>query len=122
MIIPFFGISQETHMLANNDSVYVKVDSMPIFPEGETAMFKFVSTNVIYPKEAIRNNISGKVFLSFVIGKDGVVKDIKVLRRIHPLLDEEAINVVRKMPKWKPGKHNGELVNVSYRLPINFVL
>lgn len=77
---------------------------------------------VKYPMIAQENNIQGKVFVQFVIEKDGSVSDVKVARSVDPSLDKEAIRVVKAMPKWKPGKQRGKPVRVSYTVPINFQL
>jgi TonB family protein len=107
---------------ADADTVYNIVEQMPEFPGGEQAMMKFVAENVKYPQEAKDKNISGRVFVSFVIEKDGSVSNVKVLRGIGGGCDEEAARVISAMPKWKPGKQKGEPVRVSYQIPINFKL
>ena len=107
---------------ADADTVYNVVEQMPEFPGGEQAMMKFVAENVKYPQEAKDKNISGRVFVSFVVEKDGSVNEVKVLRGIGGGCDEEAVRVISAMPKWKPGKQKGEPVRVSYQIPINFKL
>ena len=107
---------------ADADTVYNIVEQMPEFPGGEQAMMKFVAENVKYPQEAKDKNISGRVFVSFVVEKDGSVSNVKVLRGIGGGCDEEAARVISAMPKWKPGKQKGEPVRVSYQIPINFKL
>ena len=104
------------------NDVFVLVEQMPEFPGGQEAMFKFLSATIIYPKEARDNGIEGKVFVNFTIEKDGSINEVKVIRGVHPLLDEEAVRVVESFPKWKPGKQKGKTVRVSYNLPLNFVL
>lgn len=111
-----------TNMSADGDDVYIIVEQMPIFPGGDEALRNFVTNNVQYPEEAHKNGISGRVFICFVVGKDGSVQDVKVARSINPLLDAEAIRVVKSMPKWTPGQHRGKPVKVSYTIPINFSL
>ncbi len=106
----------------NNDSIYQTVDEMPKFPGGEQAMFKFISENVKYPQEAKDKNISGRVFVNFVVEKDGSVDEVKVLRSIGGGCDEEAVRVVKSMPKWTPGKQKGKPVRVSYIIPFVFKL
>ena len=71
---------------------------------------------------ALENGIQGKVFVEFVIEKDGSITNVRVLRSVDPSLDKEAIRVVSSMPKWKPGKQRGKAVRVSYTVPINFKL
>lgn len=94
----------------------------PSFPGGDAAMYAWLSKNLQYPPIAQENGISGTVVVSFVIGKDGSVSDVKVVRGKDPSLDKEAVRVVSKMPKWNPGKQNGQNVRVSYTLPVKFQL
>ena len=104
------------------DSVFQIVDQMPDFPGGAEALLKFVAGEVKYPEKAKEEGISGRVFVSFVIEKDGSVSNVKVVRGIGGGCDEEAARVISAMPKWKPGKQKGEPVRVSYQIPINFKL
>ena len=106
----------------SNDTVFNIVEEMPKFPGGDEAMFKFIAENVKYPEKAKDEGISGRVFISFVIEKDGSVSNVKVLRGIGGGCDEEAARVISSMPKWKPGKQKGEFVRVSYQIPIMFKL
>lgn len=100
--------------------IFQVVEDMPQFPGGSVQ--KWIAKNVQYPMIAQENNIQGKVFVQFVIEKDGSVSDVKVARSVDPSLDKEAIRVVKAMPKWKPGKQRGKPVRVSYTVPINFQL
>lgn len=102
------------------EDVYTIVENMPEFPGGQEAMFKFLAKNIIYPKEAKEKGIEGKVYVNFTIEADGSIGDIKVIRGVHPLLDNEAVRVVKSFPKWKPGTQRGKPVRVSYNLPITF--
>jgi protein TonB len=104
----------------SNDKVFEKVEDMPEFPGGEQAMMDFVSKNVVYPKEAQEKGISGRVMVSFIVEKDGSVNEVKIVRGIGGGCDEEAVRVVKSMPKWKPGKMKGKPVRVSYMMPIIF--
>ena len=106
----------------DNDTVYNIIEQMPEFPGGAEAMMKFIAGNIKYPEAAIDKNIEGRVFVSFVIEKDGSVSNVKVLRGIGGGCDEEAARVISSMPKWKPGKQKGEFVRVSYQIPIMFKL
>ena len=106
----------------NNDSIYQIVDEMPQYPGGEKAMMEYVAKNVKYPQEAKDKEIQGRVFVSFVIEKDGSVSTVKVMRGIGGGCDEEAVRVVSSMPKWKPGIKDGKPVRVSYMMPLNFKL
>ncbi|MFB6341011.1 energy transducer TonB [Saccharicrinis sp. FJH62] len=102
--------------------IYIKPEDMPSFPGGEMAMMSYLSNIIRYPAEAQKKGIQGRVYVNFVIKKDGTIKNIKVIRGVHQSLNEEAVRVVKNMPKWIPGKVNGIPVNVSFMLPINFVL
>ena len=106
----------------SNDKVFEKVEDMPEFPGGEQAMMDFVSKNVQYPKEAMEKGISGRVMVGFIVEKDGSIGDVKVVKGIGGGCDEEAVRVVKAMPKWKPGKEKGKPVRVSYMMPIFFKL
>lgn len=104
------------------DSIYNTVEVMPEFPGGMEAMMKYFAENIKYPEEAKEKGISGRVFVQFVIEKDGSVSNVKVLRSIGGGCDEEAVRVVKGMPKWKPGMQKGKAVRVHYNLPLNFKL
>ena len=106
----------------DNDTVYQIVEEIPQFPGGENALMEYVSKNVVYPEEAKEKEIQGRVFISFVVEKDGSIGEVKVLRGIGGGCDEEAARVISSMPKWKPGKQKGEFVRVSYQIPIMFKL
>jgi len=100
--------------------VYLNVDQMPIFPGGLKAMRVFLAMNVKYPREAIQSKIHGKVYVNFVVDELGDVTNIKVIKGVYKVLDDEAIRVIKLMPKWEPGRMEGKAVKVSYTVPINF--
>ena len=103
--------------------VFVVVESMPEFPGGQQALFKYLSENVKYPVIAQDNGIQGRVICQFVVNKDGSIVDVEVVRSGgDPSLDKEAIRVIKSMPKWKPGKQRGKPVRVKYTVPVNFKL
>ena len=102
------------------DHVYQVVDEMPQFPGGNRAMMAYIGQNIKYPAEAVAKGIEGRVVVQFVVNKEGDLQDIKVMKSIDPLLDQEAIRVISSMPKWTPGKLKGEAVNIQYTLPIQF--
>ena len=106
----------------DSDGVYLMPDQLPEFPGGIQAMMKFLSTNIKYPVEAQKKGISGRVIVQFVIMEDGTLDQAKVVRGVDPLLDEEALRVVKSMPKWKPGMDRGEAVKVRFTAPIMFNL
>ncbi|MGL5682615.1 MAG: energy transducer TonB [Marinifilaceae bacterium] len=100
--------------------IFQVVEDMPQFPHGNVQAW--IAKNVKYPVIARENGIQGKIFIQFVIEKDGSITDVKVVRGVDPSLDKEASRVISSMPKWKPGKQRGKAVRVSYTLPINFTL
>jgi TonB family protein len=104
------------------DTTHFEYEIMPWFPGGENELIKFLSTNVVYPLKARRKNIYGKVIIEFTVNKSGDVEDVQIKKSVHRLLDEEALRVVHKMPKWLPGFQDGEPVSVLYVLPISFKL
>ena len=104
------------------DTVYQTVEEMPEFPDGIEGLMDYVAQNVKYPESAKENNLQGRVIVKFVIEKDGSVSNVEVGRGWGNELDDEAVRVVKAMPKWKPGKQDGKPVRVSFMLPINFKL
>ncbi len=102
--------------------IFFIVEDMPEFPGGELALRKWIAENVKYPAAARENDIKGKVYVRFAVTEKGKVDKVSVVRGVHPLLDEAAINVVKKLPKWKPGRQRGKPVSVWYTVPINFQL
>lgn len=104
-----------------NDACFL-VDEMPQFPGGEEAMMKFLVENVKYPDSVKECPSSGTVIVTFIVETDGSLSNIKILRSVEESLDNEAIRVVKSMPKWEPGKQNGEKVRVNYNLPLRFSL
>jgi protein TonB len=102
--------------------VFFIVEDMPVFPGGDLALRKYIAQSIKYPVIAQENGIQGKVFITFVVGKDGSVTNARIARGVDPSLDKEALRVVNTLPKWKPGKQRGKPVRVSYTVPINFVL
>ena len=109
----------ETPKPVNDNNVYNSVDELPSFPGG---ISQWLSQNLQYPPIAQENGIQGTVVVQFVVEKNGSLSDVKVIRSKDPSLDNEALRVVRNMPKWKPGKLNGSPVRVSFTLPITFKL
>jgi protein TonB len=114
--------SQVTRSESESDDIFTVVEQMPEFPGGDNALNDFIIKNLKYPEEAKKQNIQGKVWIGFIVDKEGNVLEIEALRGIGGGCDEEAVRVVALMPKWKPGKQSGKPVVVKYRLPINFTL
>ena len=105
-----------------HEKIFTTVEQMPQFPGGEAALMKYLAEHLRYPEEAQQNNIQGRVIVQFVIEKTGNIGQVKVLRGKHPSLDKEAVRVIKSLPKFIPGKNNGQPVNCYYTLPINFKL
>lgn len=104
------------------DKIFDVVEEAPEFPGGMAALNKFFRENVKYPVMAQEMNIQGKVFVKFTVWKDGSVRDVQVVRSADKSLDQEAIRLVSRMPKWKPGKQRGKAVNCKFTVPVTFKL
>ena len=111
-----------THQKPQEEEVYTLVEKMPAFPGGDEARVKFMQENIKYPEEARKNGISGTVYVSFVVEKDGEITHVELLRGVNELLDDEALRVVKMMPAYEPGIQRGKPVRVQYNLPIQFNL
>ncbi len=107
---------------AEEAQVFFIVEEMPEFPGGEAALRAFIAKSINYPVIAQENGIQGKVYVTFVVDKDGGISEAKIARGVDASLDKEALRVVNSLPKWKPGKQRGKPVRVSYTVPISFVL
>ena len=105
------------------DVIFYVVESMPEFPGGTQAMYKYIGENLKYPVIAQENGIQGRVVCQFTVNKDGSLVDIEVVRSAADAsLDKEAVRVIKSMPKWKPGKQRNQPVRVKFTLPVNFKL
>ena len=102
--------------------IFQIVEEMPAYPGGDQKLMEFIAKGIKYPQIARETGIQGRVFVGFVVEPDGSVSNVKVLRGIGGGCDEEAMRVVKSMPKWKPGKQRGKAVRVSYMRPVNFKL
>jgi len=102
--------------------IFTVVESMPDFPGGDAARIKYLNENIKYPQMARESGIQGRVFVTFVVEKDGNVTDVRIMRGIGGGCDEEAIRVIKNMPKWNPGKQRGKSVRVQFNMPILFKL
>lgn len=122
MLVLLFSFMTSTAQTKKNNMAYDVVEVMPQFPGGQTAMLKYLMENIKYPKQAMKEGIQGRVTVSFIVEKDGRVSNVRLLRSVQPSLDKEAIRVVKSMPKWTPGKHNGKPVRVRFNLPVMFKL
>ncbi|MGV3560624.1 energy transducer TonB [Larkinella arboricola] len=115
-------VEQALEVERKPDEVFVTVEQQPQFPGGPKAMANFLQKNLNYPPAAARTNISGRVYLQFVVNTDGSIVDVSVVKGIGFGCDEEALRVVRKMPPWQPGKQGGRPVRVKFTLPVVFTL
>ena len=107
---------------SDESEVYMIVEQMPEYPGGEDAMYQFLKDNIVYPESAKMDSIQGRVFVYFIVEPDGNISNVKVLRGIGGGCDEEALRVVKAMPKWHSGMQDGKAVAVSYVLPVVFKL
>ncbi len=105
-----------------NATIFEWVEEMPCFKGGNEAMFSYLSQNITYPEIAKRSQVEGRVIISFIVSIDGNITEAKVIKSIGAGCDEEALRVVKNMPKWNPGKQNGNPVNVRVSIPIMFTL
>ena len=119
-----FGLGMGNSVYAQHPDVgqYKVVDKNPEYPGGLEAMYQFIAANLQYPELAKENNIQGRVYISFVVEKDGTLSDYKIVHDIGGGCAAAAIEVVKKMPKWKPGEVEGKPVRVQYNLPVSFKL
>jgi protein TonB len=102
--------------------IFQIVEEMPSFPGGEGKLMEYVAKNIKYPQIARETGIQGRVFVGFVVEPDGSISNVKLLRGIGGGCDEEAMRVIKSLPKWKPGKQRGKAVRVSYQIPVFFKL
>jgi len=119
-IIAMIGIQAEKE--EEEAEIFTMVENMPEFPGGDLALYRFISNAVKYPRIAQDNGIKGKVYVTFVVERDGSVSNIRITRGVESSLDNEALRVIGTLPKWKPGTQGGKPVRVSYSVPINFIL
>ncbi|MFC2654064.1 MAG: energy transducer TonB [Segatella salivae] len=122
MLVLLFSFMTSTAQTKKNNMVFDVVEVMPQFPGGQIAMMKYIMENIKYPKQAMKEGIQGRVTVRFIVEKDGSISDVKPILSVHPLLNKEAVRVVKSMPKWTPGKHNGKPVRVRFNLPVMFKL
>ena len=106
----------------DDEEFFMVVENMPEFPGGDLGLMKFIQKNVRYPAIAKEYNITGKVYVSFIVDKQGNVTNVKIVRGVDKNLDAEAVRVVSSLPKYKPGKQRGKPVRVMFTIPINFTL
>lgn len=122
MLVLLFSFMTSTAQTKKSNMAYDVVEVMPQYPGGQIAMMKYIMENMKYPKQAMKEGIQGRVTVSFIVEKDGRVSNVRLLHSVQSALDKEAIRVVKSMPKWTPGKHNGKPVRVRFNLPVMFKL
>ena len=106
----------------DDEEFFMVVENMPEFPGGDLGLMRYIQKNVKYPAIAKEYNITGKVYVSFIVDKKGSVTNVKIVRGVDKNLDAEAMRVVKSLPKYKPGKQRGKSVRVMFTIPINFTL
>lgn len=122
MLVLLFSFMTSTAQTKKNNMVYDVVEVMPQYPGGPIAMLKYIMENIKYPEQAMKEGIQGRVTVSFIVEKDGSISNVKPVLSVHPLLNKEAVRVVKSMPKWSPGKQNGKPVRVRFNVPVMFKL
>ena len=116
----FVSVNAYSQSDDSDNSVYAMVDERAQFPGGQNEMLKYLQENLQYPEAAKANNVHGRVFVKFIVERDGSLSDIKVMKGLGNGCDEEAIRLIQSMPKWKPGKNKGKEVRTSMTVPVNF--
>ena len=114
--------SAQAQTTQQEEPVFDVCEVMPQFPGGMSEMMNYLSTNVRYPKEAQKEKIEGRSVVQFVVETDGSLSSFSVMKSSHPLLDAEALRVIKSMPKWTPGMQGGKCVRVQFALPVSFRL
>ena len=117
-----FGQFSLAFEMPTDTNIYDMPEQMPQFPGGADAMEHFISDNMKYPEEAKEKRIQGKVYIQFIVEKDGSLTNIKVRRGVNKMLDDEAVRLIEIMPNWKPGSMRGKTVRVRHTIPIIFAL
>jgi len=118
------NLKDSIHSAEKDDLIlcYLVLEKIPAFPGGDEKLVEYISKKLIYPKEAVSKKIEGKVICKFMVNEDGTITHIEVIRSIDPLLDAEAIRVIKTLPKFEPGTQHEKPVGVYFTLPITFSL
>ncbi len=117
--------AEDTAQIKNVESTektFEVVEQMPAFPGGDAALMKYLSENIKYPEAAEKAGEQGRVVVNFIVEKDGAISNVNVVRSVTSTLDAEAVRVIKAMPKWVPGKQDGQFVRVKYNVPVSFRL
>ena len=115
-----FKLGEAPIAIKDKNGVYKNPEVMPEFPGGTIALLEFIAKNIRYPESAKASGIEGRVICSFVVGKDGQTRDVKLVRSLDPALDKEAMRVLSEQPRWTPGRHKGESVACLFTVPVSF--
>ena len=118
--IIFYDIEDETE--PDSPIIFSTVETMPVFPGGDLGLRKYIVNHTKYPNIAREGGVEGKIYVRFCVNEKGAVEKVSILRGVDPLLDKEALRVVKMLPSWEPGEQGGEKVSVWYTVPINFKL
>jgi protein TonB len=118
----FCSTSAMAQTVVEDDAIFVVAENAPEFPGGEDSLYAYIARNIVYPEAAKKEKIEGRVFVTFVVEKDGQVSSVKLLRDIGGGCGQEAIRVVKSMPKWKPGTQRGKPVRFQFNMPVSFGL
>jgi protein TonB len=123
MAVSILSYVNEEKEIFEEDEIFTIVEEMPTFSGGDSSNFReYISKNLKYPQSASENGIQGRVFVGFVVERDGSVSNVKIIRGVDPQLDKEAVRVIQSSPKWNPGKQRGIPVRVTFTFPVVFVL
>ena len=120
--VVIYHVQKEVSGIVGNDGIFQVVENQPEFPGGMAELIKYLKKNLRYPQICKEQGVQGRVFVQFVVNTDSTITDVDVIKPVNPHLDEEAVRVVKAMPKWNPGKQRGEPVRVQLFLPITFRL
>lgn len=118
--VPPVSVGEEEEVA--EQEIFIVVEDAPQYPGGDEARIRFLNDNIRYPQMARESGIQGTVYITFVVERDGSITDVRILRPIGGGCDEEAIRVIKAMPKWTPGKQRGRPVRVQFNMPIRFTL
>lgn len=121
-VVEFTPVETTEEVVEKEEEIFVFVEEQPSFPGGDEELYKFLAENIQYPALARENNVEGKVFVQFVVEKNGSITQVKLVKDIGSGCGQEAMRVVKSMPKWKPGKQRGTAVRSQFTLPIRFKL
>ena len=120
--VVIYHVQKEDSGIVGNDGIFQLVELQPEFPGGMAELIKYLKKNLRYPQICKEQGLQGRVIVQFVVNADSTITDVNVVKPVNPYLDQEALRVVKAMPKWKPGEQRGEPVRVRFTLPVTFRL